>query len=154
MDASKIVSSDNPWLYLFVILFLACLAAVKEERKRQEAQRVKQEEAENQRRIEQEKQHQARQDKLDQMHQEYREEAKEREKALLIVIERSNDNLEKQGASLEKITVTQEMMQGGLEKLENRVDKLSDQFNTWDRYRERDFRTLKEEDFKRESSQQ
>jgi hypothetical protein len=105
--AEQIANSQNAFAILFIILFFGVLWGFKQHTQKQDALHVD------------------RQNKIDEIHVESKNDAKDREKALLIIIERQNESLERQNNSLETITETQKLMQGGLEKLEKRVEKLS-----------------------------
>ncbi|WP_416729193.1 DUF948 domain-containing protein [Fictibacillus sp. JL2B1089] len=88
--AEQISKAENPWAILFIFLLLSAIWLFKHN-----------------------------QNKLDEIYRESRTEAKEREKALLIIIERQND-------SLQKINETQEKIQERIEKLEDRFDSIHD----------------------------
>jgi hypothetical protein len=109
--AEQIANSQNAWAILFIILLSGVLVWFRQYFKRQETLHAEQ------------------QTKLDKIHEEYRQEAKDREKALLIIIERQNE-------SLEKINDTQE-------KIQMRIEKLEDRFDTAIDLRNRNFQELK-----------
>ncbi|MFC0188503.1 hypothetical protein ACFFJY_09410 [Fictibacillus aquaticus] len=121
--AQEIAASQNAWAVLFIILFFGVLWGFKQHTQKQEAL------------------HTDRQNKLDQIHQESRQEARDREKALLVVIERQNETLDKQGESLEKINETQERIHLRLDKLEARFDSAMD-------FKHRNFIEMKPEHFR------
>jgi uncharacterized protein YlxW (UPF0749 family) len=99
--AEQIANSQNAWAILFIMLFMGVVLWFRQHNMKQEAL------------------HAAQQAKLDKIHDESRQEAKDREKSLLIIIERQND-------SLEKINDTQEKIQSRIEKLEDRFDSAID----------------------------
>jgi succinylglutamate desuccinylase len=109
--AEQIANSQNAWAILFILLFSGCIIWFRQYSKRQETLHAEQ------------------QARLDKIHEESRQEAKEREKALLMIIERQND-------SLENINNTQVAIQSRIEKLEDRFDTAID-------LRNRNFQELK-----------
>jgi hypothetical protein len=99
--AEQIANSQNVWAILFILLFSGVVLWFRQYIKRREIVDAEQ------------------QTRLDKIHEESRQEAKEREKALLNIIERQND-------SLENINTTQVAIQSRIEKLEGRFDTAID----------------------------
>ncbi|MGM0807623.1 MAG: hypothetical protein ACQET8_23230 [Bacillota bacterium] len=128
--AQEIANSQNAWAVLFILLFIGVLWGYKKNTERQEAL------------------HADRQAKLDEIHRESRADAKEREKALTVIIERQSEALEKNTDTLDSMQETQKGMQETqkghqevLNKMERRFDKLEGRFDNYD-LSQRQFREL------------
>jgi predicted phage gp36 major capsid-like protein len=119
--AQEIANSQNAWAIMFILLFLGVLWGFKQHTQKQEAI------------------HADRQSKLDEIHRESREDAKEREKALIVIIDRQSEALEKNTDILESMQETQKGMQEtqkglqeGQRQMERRFEKLEGRFDHYD----------------------